>query len=192
MMKKMIAPLMASLVMSTALFASAPAPNKDQAQFEVKFLSQMIDHHYAAVKMAELCPGRTIHPELQQMCDSIESSQTQQIATMRSWLQSWYGTDHAPTLSPKMQRQVDQLSKLTGAGFEQQFMLMMIPHHATAILMATDALLRAYHADLLNMAAMMAGSQADEIAQMRLWLCQWYSICDLKQTGSDHPDNHND
>ncbi|HVS52447.1 MAG TPA: DUF305 domain-containing protein [Opitutaceae bacterium] len=192
MLRKVLTPFVATMIMSTALYASAPAPNKDQAQFEVRFLTMMIDHHYGAVKMAELCAGRTVHPELQQTCDNIESSQTQEIATMRSWLQSWYGTDHAPTLTPKMQRQVDQLSKLTGTEFEQQFMLMMIPHHANAIIMATDALLRAYHPDLLNMAAKMAGSQADEIAQMRLWLCRWYLICDLKQAGTDRAGHHDD
>jgi len=141
----------------------------------------MIDHHYGAIKMAELCDGRTVHPELQQMCESIRTSQAKEIATMQSWLQSWYGVTHAPELDRKMQKMVDDLSHLTGADFEKQFMTMMIEHHATAVRKGLDCLLKAYHADMLNMCAMMIGAQGDEIAQMRIWLCQWYSICDLDQ-----------
>jgi uncharacterized protein (DUF305 family) len=59
----------------------------------------------------------------------------------------------------------------------------MIMHHAMALDMGRDALLQAWHPDLLNMVAKMMGSQADEIVQLRLWLIQWYGINDL-----DHHD----
>jgi uncharacterized protein (DUF305 family) len=160
-------------------FASGPAPERDQRRFEINFLTSMIDHHYGAVKMAELCAGRTIHPQLQAMCDSIKSAQTEEIAKMRGWLQSWYGQDHAPQLDRRTQRQVDELSHLTGADFEKAFMAMMIEHHSMAARMAIDCLNQAYHPDMLNMCAMMLGAQGDEIAQLRIWLQQWYAINDL-------------
>lgn len=166
-------------ILTTSVFAAAPAPSRDQARFEVRFLTMMIDHHYGAVKMAELCDGRTIHPELQAMCDTIETTQLAEIAEMQQWLQDWYGVTHEPMLSRKTQRELDQLAALTGAEFERHFMLMMIEHHSMAIMEGLECLKRAYHAEMINMCAMMVGMQADEIAQMRLWLCQWYSICEL-------------
>jgi uncharacterized protein (DUF305 family) len=162
-----------------AVFADGPAPERDQRKFETDFLSMMIDHHYGAVKMAELCSGRTVHPELQAMCDEIQASQAEEIATMQSWLQSWYGLSHDPMLDRRTERQVRYLSSLTGEAFEKAFMAIMIKHHSMAAMMAIDALNQAYHPELLNMAAMMLAAQGDEIAQMRVWLHQWYSILDL-------------
>lgn len=164
-------------------FADEPAPERDQRRFEVNFLTSMIDHHFGGVKLAELCAGRTIHAELQQLCDSVKSTQTAEIATMQSWLQSWYGVTHQPELDSKTQRQIEVLSQLTGAEFEKAFMAVLIRHHAEAMTMAIDCLSQAYHPEMLNMCAMMLGSQGDEIAMMRIWLIQWYGINDL-----DHND----
>lgn len=44
-------------------FAGAPAPERDQRRFEINFLTTMIDHHYSAVKLSELCKGRTVHAD---------------------------------------------------------------------------------------------------------------------------------
>lgn len=181
MLKNVLAPIAAVLVLSTSLFAAAPAPSKDQAKFEVRFLEQMIDHHYGAVKMAELCEGRVIHAELQEMCDSIKTMQLAEIELMQSWLQSWYGVTHEPQLSGKARRQVERLSQLTGAEFEVAFMTMMIEHHSMALKMGIECLNEAYHSELINKCAEMVALQGDEIAQLRLWLMQWYGISDLDQ-----------
>lgn len=159
--------------------AAGPAPTKSQSRFEVRFLEEMIDHHYAAVKMSELCAGRTIHPELQELCDQIKSAQTAEIAQMQSWLQDWYGITHEPEIDRKTQRQLDQLAAMTGEEFEIAYMTMMIEHHSMAVMMALDCLQEAYHAEMLNMCAKMLGDQGNEIALMRIWLEQWYGITDL-------------
>lgn len=175
----MLSVSLAALCFTTTATAAGPAPERDQRRYEVRFLSMMIDHHYGAVKMSELCAGRTVHPELQAMCEQMHASQLEEIAMMQAWLKSWYGITHEPMLDRKMQRQVRALSGLTGAAFEKAFMSMMIPHHSMAVMMSLEALNQAYHPELLNMAAMMLGAQGDEIAQMRLWLQQWYGINDL-------------
>lgn len=159
--------------------ASGPAPEPDQRRFEMSFLEEMIDHHYVAVKMSELCDGRTAHPDLQSMCENIRTAQTAEIATMRSWLQTWYGIDHEPQIDKNAAKQIADLSQLTGTAFEQAYMIMMIEHHSMAAMMAIDCLNQAYHPEMLNMCAMMLASQSDEIVTMRLWLQQWYGITDL-------------
>lgn len=89
MIKHLLACALAAFVFTSPVLASGPAPERDQRRFEIEFLKSMIDHHYGAVKMSELCDGRTVHPELQEMCDQIKSSQTEEIAMMQSWLQNW-------------------------------------------------------------------------------------------------------
>lgn len=165
--------------------ADAPAPDADQRRFEVRFLTNMIDHHHMAVEMAKLCEGRATHPELIEMCNQIKTSQTAEIATMRSWLQSWYGMDHAPAMDARGQKQLEALASLSGAEFEIAFMTEMIGHHAIAVRRSLSCLLNAYHAEMLDVCAMMLAAQGDEIGQLRLWLCQWYSICNLED---DHDD----
>ena len=180
MKTQLFASILAAFLLGTTAFAAAPAASQEQQRFEVKFLTRMIDHHFSGVKMAELCDGRTVHAELQEMCEEIKTAQLAEIATMQGWLLDWYGTTHDPVVDRKSQRQISQLSRYSGAEFEMRFMTMMSMHHAMAIESGAECLLRAYHPEMLNMCAMMIAAQGDEIAQMRLWLCDWHSVCELK------------
>ena len=167
-----------SCLVSTGL-ASAPAPERDQRRFETTFLKTMIDHHHGAIKMSELCQGRTVHPELQEMCDSVITTQSEEIQRMQGWLQSWYGETEKPSLTPSARRDVERLSRLTGEEFEKAYMIALIKHHSVAVKMALDCLNEAFHPEMLNMCAEMMAMQGDEILQLRLWLMQWYGINDL-------------
>lgn len=168
----------ATFVLASGAFAAATAPERDQRRFEVGFLRMMIDHHFGAVKMSELCDGRTIHPELQEMCENIITNQTTEIQTMQGWLQSWYGMTYEPRLGQRGRKQVERLSRLDGEEFEKAYMSVMIEHHSVAAKMAINCLNEAYHAEMLNMCAKMLAMQGDEIVQLRLWLQQWYGIAD--------------
>jgi uncharacterized protein (DUF305 family) len=169
----------ALLLFAPVGFAAGPAPERDQQRFEINFLEQMIDHHYGAIKMSELCDGRTVHADLKAMCDMIKTAQAAEIREMQAWLKNWYGWTHEPRLDSKTQKQIEELSRLTGAEFEIAYMTMMIKHHSMAAMMAVDCLNQAYHPDMLNMCAKMLCDQGNEIAQLRLWLMQWYGINDL-------------
>lgn len=172
----------AMLFAASVGFAAGPAPERDQRQFEIKFLKSMVDHHYGAIKMSELCKGRTVHSELQAMCDNVIMMQTAEINKMRGWLRSWYNTDEEPSLTGQARRDVERLSRKTGAEFEKDYMITLIKHHTMALMMGAECLNQAYHPEMLNMCAEMVGMQGDEIVQLRLWLMQWYGIND--------PDRH--
>ena len=137
----------------------------------------MIDHHAMAVQMANLCEQRAVHEALRNMCTNIKATQTQEIATMQSWLQSWYGDAYQPEMNQSSMRMMEKLAALSGAEFEISFMEMMIKHHAKAIKEATTCLERAYHPELLNLCQGIIETQTAEIRQMRAWLCEWYGIC---------------
>ena len=166
-----------SLVLaSTApILADGPAPKPAQAHYEVKFLTDMIDHHAMAVMMAESCLEKAVHPEVRGMCEQIIAAQSQEIKNMQAWLQSWYGINYEPDV--KMTGQMKRLMSMSGEMFEIEFMQMMIQHHAKAIKEGEQCLDKAYHAELKQLCHDIIVSQRSEIRQMQAWLCQWYGIC---------------
>lgn len=64
---------------------------KSGDEFDKTFISEMIVHHEGAVDMAELALQSAKHTEVKQLAQDIIAAQTREIATMRGWLQSWYG-----------------------------------------------------------------------------------------------------
>ncbi len=66
------------------VMADAPAPNSGTANFETKFMTDMIDHHAMAVHMAEMCLEKAVHEELRTTCEEIIATQSQEIELMQS------------------------------------------------------------------------------------------------------------
>lgn len=176
-------PLIAAIAAVTLLvgfapmaIASQPGPNRKTQRFEVRFMTNMIDHHGMAVMMAQMCRGKAVHPQLRALCRTIETSQRREIAQMRSWLRTWYRTDHAPAMhmSAAEMRRMHGMRGASGSAFEIRFMTMMIPHHAQAIREARTCLDRADHQQLRQLCRNIITTQSAEIRTMRTWLRQWY------------------
>ena len=64
------------------------------------------------------------------------------------------------------------------ADFDQQFIDMMVPHHAGAVEMARIAQTRAQHAEIQALASNILLSQSAEIDQMRSWRRAWFGTAD--------------
>ncbi|OLP20044.1 hypothetical protein BST81_02055 [Leptolyngbya sp. 'hensonii'] len=60
------------------------------------------------------------------------------------------------------------------ADFDLRFMNAMIPHHEGAVAMAKDALTKAQHPELRQLANEIIASQQAEIDQMKQWRKTWY------------------
>ena len=163
---------------SAVTIASGPAPTKAQANYEIDFLQDMIDHHMMAIMTAELCLDKAVHRELRALCRDIIAAQSAEIERMQGWLQEWYGISYEPQMSRGMQKEVDRLAALSGAEFEIAFMEMMVKHHAKAIREAERCVDRAYHPELEELCEGIVATQSAEIAQMQEWLCEWYGRCD--------------
>lgn len=157
--------------------AEEPAPDRSTARFEVNFLTGMINHHAMTVEMADLCLDKAVHPELEAMCESIKTSQSQQIDMMQSWLQDWYDIIHEPEMKPGDMRRMDRLASLDGEEFEIEFMESMIRHHRKAIREGEQCLRRAYHPGLLDLCENIIQTQSAEIVRLEQWLCEWYERC---------------
>lgn len=75
------------------------------------------------------------------------------------------GTAPPPPASP---------SATNEAAFDQQFIDMMVPHHQSAIEMATIAQGRAEREEIKSIAAEIIAAQEGEIAQLRAWRTEWF------------------
>lgn len=69
----------------------------------------------------------------------------------------------------------------SAAPMDARFIDAMIPHHQSAITMATEALTKGEHAEIRTLAQSIVTSQQAEIDQMRAWRSAWYP--DLPPTG---------
>ena len=157
--------------------SAAPNPARAAANFEIKFLTGMIDHHHMAVMMAEVCQQKAVHGDLEALCNDIVTSQSQEIEVMQSWLQSWYAITYEPMIKPGDMKMMDRMEGLNSEEFEIMFMEMMIRHHSSAIREAEKCLDKASHPELHSLCSSIIETQSTEIAQMETWLCQWYGRC---------------
>lgn len=154
-----------------------PAPSRAAAQFEVKFMTDMIDHHQMAIMMSQLCIAKAVHAELRALCTEIIAAQQAETAQMRAWLQAWYGIAYQPQMKPGDMRQMEKMAALAPSAFEIAFMEMMIRHHEKAIKEGRHCLERASHAELRALCEDIIETQSREIALMQSWLCAWYGRC---------------
>ncbi|MEP6776664.1 MAG: DUF305 domain-containing protein, partial [Chloroflexota bacterium] len=147
--------------------------------FEVAFLSEMIQHHQSALDMAKLVPDRAAHQEIKDVAQQIIAAQTKEISDMTGWLQQWYGV--APTADimhdmPGMSMSdMMALQGLKGDDFDKHFLNMMRMHHQGAVAMAQLVPDRATHRELKTLGQNIITSQSAEIKQFEGWLMTWYN-----------------
>lgn len=144
------------------------------APYDAQFIDSMIIHHEGAINMAQQALTSAEHPEIRQLAEAIVNAQQTEITQMRDWRSAWY-----PDLTPTsgMQMEMGPMAVADGSTpFDQRFIQAMIPHHEGAITMARDALQKAEHQEIKNLAQAIITAQEAEIAQMRQWLQEWYGI----------------
>jgi uncharacterized protein (DUF305 family) len=174
-MKNTIALAGACILLVAPVLADGPAPTPAAAHYEVKFMTDMIDHHMMAVMMSQHCVEKAVHEQLRTMCQEIIAAQMAEIEQMQTWLKSWYGMTYEPEM--KMTGEMKRMMSMTGEMFEIEFMQMMIRHHFKAVVESRTCQKRAYHPELIHLCQQIEITQTQEIQTMQTWLCSWYSIC---------------
>jgi uncharacterized protein (DUF305 family) len=149
------------------------------AEFETKFMQEMIAHHMSAVDMAKLVPTNTKRPELLKLSQDIISAQNKEISDMTGWLASWYNAKpladmmSAPGMMDMM-GQMDKLKAAKDAEFDKMFLSMMIEHHSNAVSMASLVPQKTQRPELLKLSQDIIKSQSAEIEQMKAWQKAWF------------------
>jgi uncharacterized protein (DUF305 family) len=158
----------------------------EERPFDLQFIDQMIVHHQGAIMSSEHMIADSERPELRQLAENIQRSQSEQIEQMRAWREQWY-PDAEPTSetmdSTQMEGMMDsaQMDGMMGEGHMQEemmggdtadsmFLRMMIPHHQSAIDMSEQALERAEHPELRELAQQIIDEQTTEIGLMERYL----------------------
>src|SRR5215211_1084440 len=166
---------------------SQPKDSFDEERpFDLQFMNQMIVHHQGAIVSSEHMIADSERPELRRLAQNIQRSQSEQIEQMRAWRDQWY-PDAEPTSeimdSTQMDEMMDsaQMEEMMGEGHTQEemmggdttdsmFLRMMIPHHQSAIDMSEQALERAEHPELRELAQQVIDEQTVEIGLMEVYL----------------------
>jgi uncharacterized protein (DUF305 family) len=142
-----------------------------------RFLDMMSAHHAMAVEMAQVEIQHGSRPELLQLARDIVAAQTKEIDEMRQSKRRLYGTDHVTMqMNPEQMENggmidVDKLADQQNVDFA--FINSMIPHHGSALVMASVARLRSHDESIVKMAGGIVDAQSREIGQMNGWLHQW-------------------
>lgn len=152
---------------STAV-ASGPAPTSSVANFEQKFMSRTIDHHFLGVQMAQLCTKRATDPLLRDTCQRTGASQAEQIPVLQQWLRDWYGRDEQPNLPPSGAATLRRLErKPNGERFDVAMAREFIRHHRRQIKESSKCVRTAYHAELRAMCQQQIETQSKDIQDFK-------------------------
>ncbi len=155
---------------------------------DAQFMRAMIAHHAQAVTMTGLVPARSGHRDLRLLAERMAVSQTDEIATMRRWLQRHdrglgaAGPDHAhddTAAAPALMQGIltpeamARLARATRVEFDRLFLEGMITHHEGALTMVAALFATAGAAQeprLFDLAAEIDAGQRAEIRRMRTLL----------------------
>ena len=142
-------------------------------EFEIAFMSEMIEHHAGALEMANMAAPKARRAEVKKAAQKLAASQQQEIAQMTSWLQAWYQQKPDPELRGLMKTDMAPMMAAFREACQRDcdtaFLTHMRHHHQMAIDMAQMALEKSVHLQLRELARKMVSDQAREVAQFAAW-----------------------
>ena len=92
---------------------------------------------------------------------------------MKAWRNEWFGDSSTPAEMPMSMPGMDIEAVRDASDIDRAFVEMMIPHHESAIAMATDAKTKGTHKEIRDLATAIVADQKREIAQMKAWTESW-------------------
>jgi uncharacterized protein (DUF305 family) len=148
----------------------------EERPFDLQFIDQMIMHHQGAIMSSEHMISDSERPELRELSQGIQETQSEQIEQMQEWREEWYGDGAGQASGMMDKRQMDgmmgdSMQEMMGGDMtDAMFLRMMIPHHHLAVDMAEEALDEAEHTELEELAQTIIDEQTAEIELMRGYL----------------------
>ena len=156
--------------------SAAPPSGATFNAADVKFATEMIQHHRQALEMSKLAESRAVTPEVKALAAKISKAQEPEIATMSAWLTAWGqpvpsagGMDHGAGSMPGMMtdQEMQQLTQASGTEFDKMFLEMMIKHHQGAVEMAKTQQAQGTDAAAKKLAGEIITAQNAEISEMQ-------------------------
>ena len=160
---------MAGMEMDSA--ETAPADLIVDGEYsDERFIDMMAAHHQMAIEMAQAAQQGAQLPQIRQIADDVISAQQTEIEELRSIKERAFGSSELPTaMNPedpahKAMLMPEQLAQQ--GSFDLAFIDSMIPHHASAIEMASTALLQSENAEIKDLSRRVIDAQSREIGQL--------------------------
>lgn len=145
---------------------------------DVMFLQMMLPHHQQGVEMVALAKDRTQNEELRMLAAAIEQTQATEADTMKGWLTSWGEPLTAPPdshaghggMRESDPKEVERLSALSGAEFDQRLLNVMIAHQDDAVQMARWESGSGANREVKDLAERIDKSRTAQIGMMKTFL----------------------
>ena len=148
--------------------------------YDLHFIDMMIMHHEEGIEMSQLAQSKAQSAKVKAFAMKTAADQQKDIEELKMHRNHWYAgkpmMDPAmmesmmqsmhPGMSMNMEETRRNLRASTGATFDRLFLDTMIHHHQMAIDMSKDAVTKAEHAEIKDMARKTITKQTAEIAEM--------------------------
>lgn len=138
--------------------------------FDRAFLSMMIVHHQGAVDMSKTVLNTIKDAQVKRWTASIIGVQQREIGEMNAWLKALGGVDKGAQTEMISEMNTMLAALKASKDSDRGLIEGMLPHHASAIGMASLALQKSSDARVLSLARNIIRTQADEMYAYRQWL----------------------
>ena len=152
--------------------------------YDVHFIDMMAMHHRQGIAMGRMAERKGSTPALRAFAKKTADEQEKELLELKKHRDHWYAgspeMDHSQMMAQMhqkpgmsshanmdMQGDIAKLQAATGKAFDRLFLDMMIPHHQMAIDMSKEAVTKAEHAEIKEMARVGMLKQQNEIAEMK-------------------------
>jgi len=156
---------------------------KMTGDFDLDFANMMIPHHQSAIDMAQAYLPKGKDDKIKTMAQNIIAAQKKEIEELKSMIANHKPADtkdnsdagHAAgghnELMETMNKMMDKMKGMKMSGdADKDFVVMMIPHHESAVTMAEDEISHGKHYELKKMAQKIIADQNKEIKEFNDWL----------------------
>ena len=151
---------------------------KMTGDFDLDFANMMMMHHQAAIDMSEVEVAKGSDTQIKTMAQNIITAQKAEIEQMQQFVKNYKmpeakmdkGEMHNE-LGETMKTMMDKMMGMQMTGnTDKDFVMMMIPHHESAVTMAEDEISHGKKLELKKMAQKMIADQSKEISEFKAWL----------------------
>ena len=148
--------------------------------YDLHFIDMTIMHHQDGVEMAQLAQTKATTAKVKAFAAKTAADQQKDIEELQTHRDHWFAgkplMDRAmmdsmmksmhPGMNMDMEDTRRKLRATSGAGFDRLFLDTMIHHHMMALDMFKEAITKAEHAELKEVARKAVAKQQSEIAEM--------------------------
>ncbi len=151
---------------------------KMTGDFDYDFASMMIAHHQGAIDMAKMELSKGTDAAIKTIAQNIVTGQQAEIDQFKNILKDYKmpemkkeGGEKHNELGETMEKMDAKMKSVPMTGnADKDFVLMMIPHHESAVTMAEEQLSHGKNLALKKMAQKIIEDQSKEMIQFKTWL----------------------